>query len=101
MKGQGHMDRGASKPNRWDWLPAFMPGVARQIRDKRREWGDAHVNECWRRGVVLGEPGWFLARESTITVGAWDDPEMLALAATVNGTQSLLIMRNPGAAHGA
>lgn len=92
------MDRKA--PKKWDWLPMAMPGVARLVKEKRRLLGDAHVNECWQRGVVLGEPGWFLAREAALTVGAWDDPEMLALAATVKGTQSLLIMRNPEAGDG-
>ena len=98
------MDNKPRTAQRWDWLPAFMPGVARQMRDKRAELGDAHVNECWKRGVLQGQPGWFLAREGPLTVGAWDDPEILGLAAGVSGTQSLLVLRNPqpqGAADGA
>lgn len=87
----------------WDWLPAFMPGVARQMKDKRREWGDRHVNECWKRGVVQREPGWFFAAEGALTVGApFPDPDLQAqLLPVYTATQSLLIMRTPGVAHGA
>ena len=63
--------------NRWDWLPAFMPGVAKIIADKKQEHGAAHVNECWRRAVVGLEPGWFYAAEGPLTVGVpWPDPEL-------------------------
>jgi hypothetical protein len=70
------MDEG--KKNRWDWLPAQMPGVSRQLADKRRELGADWVNECWRRGVVNLEPGWFFAAEGALMVGVLgDDPAML------------------------
>ena len=82
--------------NRWAWLPAMMPGVARQMREQRQALGDAHVAECWHRGVVLREPGWFFAREGALAVGApWnDDPALINFAAaSVSPTQSLLVLK--------
>lgn len=82
--------------NRWGWLPVAMPGVARQIREQRRALGDAHVNECWQRGVVQREPGWFFAREGALAVGTpWEGDPVLAnfAAAEVTATQSLLVLR--------
>lgn len=61
------MDKQAK--NNWSWLPAAMPNVAGMVKEKRALYGDAHVDECWKRGVVLGEPGWFFAREGAISVG--------------------------------
>lgn len=55
--------------NNWAWLPAAMPKVAKMVKEKRALYGDSHVDECWRRGVVLGESGWFFAREGAISVG--------------------------------
>jgi|RhisoiCoNPM_1038542.scaffolds.fasta_scaffold19125_2 hypothetical protein len=87
----------------WSWLPAAMPGVARLVADKRRVLGDAHVNECWRRSVVLLEPGWLFAREGALTVGTpWDDPVIANFAAlNVTASQALLVIREPGGSDGA
>ncbi len=41
----------------FDWLPAQMPRVAALMKTRRTQDGDAHVKECWRRRVVLCEPG--------------------------------------------
>ena len=90
------MDK-VEKVNRFGWLPAAMPGVARLVRERREKHGAAHVDECFRRGVVVGEPGWFFAREGTISIGVLEHgrsmPEFegLHLAAT----QALLVMRDP------
>jgi hypothetical protein len=94
-------EEGARKS--FDWLPAHMPGVAKLVREKRRLHGDAHVNECWRRGVVQREPGWFFAREGALAVGApWDDPTMANFAAaSVTSTQALLVIKLPEVASGA
>lgn len=95
------MDKRTEK-GRWDWLPVHMPGVARQVAEKRRLLGDAHVNECWRRGVLGLEPGWFFAREGALAVGTpWSgDPELENFAAAqVTATQSLLMLRTPEAGH--
>jgi hypothetical protein len=79
---------------KYAWLPAAMPGVARLMDEKRRLLGDAHVAECWRRGVVEGEPGWFYAREGTLHVGMpWDD--LLTIRAdTPIRTQVVVAMRD-------
>lgn len=83
---------------RFDWLPIEMPGVARLVKEKRAQHGDQHVNECWRRGVLNREPGWFFAREGALAVGTpWaDDPAMANFAAAqVTATQALLCIRVP------
>lgn len=92
-----------SKPQSWKWLPEQMPGVARLIAEQRQVMGEAHVAECWKRGVLQREPGWFFAREGALAVGApWDTPELANFAAQqVTATQALLVLRPPEVAHGA
>jgi hypothetical protein len=91
------------KPKPFAWLPAAMPGVARLVREKRAKVGDEHVNECFRRGVLLGEAGWFFAREGAIAIGTpWNEPAMANFGAlNVMPTQSLLVMRDPEVPHAA
>lgn len=92
------MDKGKGKSEaRFGWLPAAMPGVARLIGEKRRLLGAEHVNECWRRGVIEREPGWFFAREGALAVGTpWDDPVLANFAAAqVTATQALVVLRDP------
>lgn len=95
------MDR--ERKQDWGWLPSQMPKVAGLIKTKRAELGDAHVNLCWRRGVLEKQPGWFFAREGALAVGTpFDDPEMANFAARqVTSTQGLLLLRTPEAADGA
>jgi hypothetical protein len=83
---------------KWSWLPTAMPGVTRLMAEKRRLLGEAHVAECWRRGVVEREAGWFFAREGALAVGTpWDDPALANFAALqVTQTQALVVMREPG-----
>lgn len=83
----------AAKPSSWQWLPALMPGVARLMADRRRDVGAAHVNECWRRGVLQREPGWFFAREGALAVGTiW--PEAADVAGwQVTPDQAQVILR--------
>ncbi len=96
------MDKGKAD---WSWLPARMPGVARLMKDKRRELGDAHVNECWKRGVVEGKPGWLFAWEGSISVGTPFDAEAIklfvGLQAEGQNRPAMLLLAKPGAAHGA
>lgn len=101
LESDGHMDK-VEKENRWGWLPAQMPGVTRLIREKRVQLGDAHVNECWRRGVLEREPGWFFAREGALAIGTpWEDAEMVNFAAArVTSTQALVCMRSLGGTDG-
>jgi len=82
--------------NRWGWLPEMMPGVQRLLQDKRREVGAAHVGECWRRGVIERQPGWFYAREGAIAVGTpWGEP-----VPEFTAGQAMLQLRQPGASDG-
>lgn len=91
------MDMKRVESGRFGWLPTAMPGVARLVGEKRRTLGDAHVSECWRRGVIEREPGWFFAREGAIAVGTpWDDPVLANFAAAqVSATQALVVLREP------
>ena len=92
----------SGKPNRWAWLPELMPGVARRLAELKRERGDAFVNECWRRGVIEREPGWFFAREGAIAIGTPPtDPEVLSLCGWhIVPTQALVVV-HAGGRHGA
>lgn len=63
----------------WQWLPAMMPGVTKLMADRRRDMGADHVTECWRKGVIEREPGWFFAREGAIAVGTiWPEAADIA-----------------------
>lgn len=81
----------------WSWLPAQMPGVARLIAEKRKALGAAWVNECWKRGVVDLQAGWFFAREGALTVGTpFEDADCVNFAAAnVTSTQALVLIRQP------
>ena len=91
-----------ARPRNWNWLPSQMPGVARLVAEKRKAYGDAHVNECWKRGVLQCEPGWFFAREAGLAVGVpWDDLLTLAVPDLPLRDQVLLAVRDPEVKHGA
>lgn len=89
------------KENRWSWLPAFMPGVAKLLAEKRRELGNDHVNICWANGVVSAQPGWFFAREGPLAVGVpW--PEIADVAGwQVTFGQAMVWLRAPEVSRGA
>jgi len=96
------MDR-EGKRQRFDWLPSHMPGVVKLLAERRKVDGSEWVNECWRRGVVLREPGWFFAGEGALMVGTlWDDAEVVAFAAArYTASQVLLVLRPKEVADGA
>ncbi len=74
------MDRAEEARRDWRWLPAQMPGVGRLLAEKRRLWGNPHVDRCWRAGVERRQPGWFMAVEGALAVGVPpDDGEMRRL----------------------
>lgn len=87
----------------WKWLPQQMPQVARLMAEKRRELGAAHVNACWKRGVVERQRGWFYAVEGALAVGVpFDEPAFMPqVLPAYTGSQAVLILRTPEAAHGA
>ncbi len=93
------MDKAKAVANRWAWLPTMMPGVQRLLAEHRLKLGHAHVQECWRRGVLLGEPGWFYAREGALAVGTpWGE-----YLPPVTRTEALLVLAEPhksGVQHG-
>ena len=92
--------KGSDPKKRFDWLPVEMPGVAKLVKEKRAQLGEAFVNECWKRGVLQREPGWFFAREGALAEGTpWDaaDAVMANFAALqVTSTQALLCIAKPG-----
>lgn len=94
------MDRSPPPKQNWSWLPQHMPGVARLMKQRRAEVGDAWVNECWKHGVLELEPGWFWAGEGALMVGSmWDDPQILTFATSrITRTQACLVLREPNAA---
>lgn len=53
----------------WEWMASHMPGVVAQLREYREAGEGAHLDECWRKGVVGGAPGWFFAVEGPISLG--------------------------------
>lgn len=87
---------------KFEWLPAYMPGVAKLFNEQRAKLGREHVNECWRRGVLQKEPGWFFAREGALAIGVpWETPLMANFAAwNVTRTQALLVLRDLEAPRG-
>lgn len=95
------MDEGKSKKQgKWSWLPAAMPGVAKLMVDWRKRLGDAHVNDCWERGMA-GEPGWFFAREGAIAIGtpfpvpAGAGPEWDWAEKVIKTGQAVVYLREP------
>lgn len=100
MEGMEGMEK---KEARFAWMPTAMPGVGPLVAAKRKVMGDAHVNECIKRGLA-GEAGWFFARQGAIAVGTpWaDDPVMANFAAqSITSGQALVVMREPEVAHAA
>lgn len=92
------MDKKEAKANRWAWLPTMMPRVAVLLAEKRRELGAAYVSECWERGVVKLEPGWFYAREGPLAVGVPaqnEDGVPLDDIPQYTASQALLLLRDP------
>jgi hypothetical protein len=88
----------------FDWLPAQMPGVAVLMKSRRAKDGNAHLNECWRRGVVDAQPGWFFAREGALAVGVPDPswlkwPELEGVPGA--DTKAFLMMRDRESTDGA
>lgn len=93
-----------AKANRWQWLAEAMPKLPARMKELRTEHGPAHVAECWRRGVVRCEPGWFFARQGAVSVGApfVGDPVLSDFAAQhLQEDQCLVVIRPKEVAHGA
>ena len=50
-------------------MEEHMPLVTAQLRRRRAEGQGAYIDECWRRGVMQQEPGWFFAAEGPVSIG--------------------------------
>lgn len=61
------MDGGA-KLN-WAWMEQHMPRVVSMMKAEREAGRGSQLNDCWRAGVVRGEPGMFWASEGKVAVG--------------------------------
>jgi len=70
------MDKKAKPKSSWAFMQEHMPGVVARIKEGRDKGEGAHIDLCWRRGVVSLEPGWFWAYEAGVSVGV-PGPEML------------------------
>ena len=88
MKTDGQTDK-----RDWSWIKDWMPGVSQLVATKRKELGNAYISECWHRGVVCGEPGWFFASERSLHIG-----ELWPLAMTALIDARAISDQIPGAA---
>ena len=82
-------------------MEEHMPKVV-QLMKKRRAAGEgAHLNECWRRGVLGREAGWFYAAEGPLAVGVPEghllaDPQLVAMRRDFPESALLLLKPPPG-----
>lgn len=53
----------------WAFMTEHMPRVVAMLKQHRERGEGAHLDECWKHGVVDGEPGWFFAAEGGVHVG--------------------------------
>jgi len=99
MEGVESMDK--KEAPAFSWMTAAMPRVAAQVAEKRKQWGNAHVTDCVKRGL-RGEAGYFFAREGAVAVGTpWDQPEMANFAAQhIKSGQSIVVMKMPEVGNG-
>jgi len=84
------MDGSAAKNNpradkrAWAFMVERMPRTVARIKEARAAGLGAHVDACWRAGVLDLRPGWFWAYEAGVSVGVPDatwvgDPVVQAL----------------------
>lgn len=81
----------------WRWMQQHMPKVVEMLQTKRADGQGAHINECWRRGVLGAEPGWFFAAEGAVSVGMpadhlLADPVLVEMRKSFPG-QALLLLK--------
>ena len=53
----------------WSWIKEHMPELALEIAEWRAAGHGAHVDLCWKRGVLEGQPNYFFAQEGPLAVG--------------------------------
>lgn len=88
----------------WAFMVEHMPGVISRIKEGRAKGEGAHIDMCWRRGVVELQPGWFWAYEAGVSVGV-PGPDMLddvqRLLLEFPGLNVLMLRNKSEAADGA
>lgn len=80
----------------WQWMTEHMPRVVALLKEERKAGRGSHVDDCWRRGVVGGEPGLFWATEGAVSVGVPPDlalvpAQVLALMKAFPGSAVLML----------
>lgn len=91
----------------WAFMKDHMPQVVAMLRSKRNEGLGAHIDLCWRRGVVEGRPGWFYASEGGVHVGTLSVEAAQQVLEQLEATQPgqsvapLLVLRAVGTGDGA
>lgn len=95
-------------PNRsWQWMVDHMPRVVSMLREERKAGRGSQVDDCWRRGVIGGEPGLFWASEGSVSIGtppeqALVPAEVMALLKAFPGSAVLMLAGQiVGEQHGA
>lgn len=71
-KGNPRADKRA-----WAFMVERMPKTVAHIKEARAKGQGAHVDACWRAGVLELKPGWFWAYEAGVSVGV-PSPEFVA-----------------------
>jgi hypothetical protein len=80
----------------WAWMGQHMPRVVALLKERRAAGDGALIDECWRRGVIKREPGWFYAAEGAVSLGTPPGqelvpPEVAALRAAFPTTATLML----------
>lgn len=69
------MDGGQKRS--WQWMTEHMPRVVAMLRQERKAGRGSHVDDCWKRGVLGGEPGAFWASEGAVSIGVPPKAELV------------------------
>lgn len=67
-KSNPRADRGA-----WAFMVERMPRTVARMKEARSKGQGAHLDVCWRKGVIELQPGWFWAYEAGVSVGVPDE----------------------------
>jgi hypothetical protein len=109
------MDGSAAKPNPrahksvWAFMAERMPRTVARMKEARSKGQGAHLDACWRNGVIDLKPGWFWAYEAGVSIGVPDEgllatPAVQQLMSQFPGGSILLLKDMPaqeGAPHAA
>lgn len=74
----------------WSWVQQHMPELVREIAEWRQAGLGAHVDTCWRLGVLEGKPNCFYAQEGPIALGTPFDNQSPVLKHSAQRTFKVL-----------